>query len=195
FSSEDLPVDVVFLLDVSASMRPHVERIASAAHEALRVLRDQDRIAIMVFDRATRLRLPFRNSRDDVEREFESLLRQETFHGGTDITRGLLDAAKYIGREGRRNARRAIVILTDDQTERNRDVEGVSRALTNADTVLSALIAPDAMQHQRWPGPGSRGGGGWPGGGGGPLGGIILGPRGPYGRRGPGTGGPGGPGP
>src|SRR5262249_38022498 len=82
FSSEDLPVEVEFLLDVSASMRPHVERIASAAHEALRVLRDQDRIAIMVFDRATRLRLPFLNSRDDVEREFESLLRQETFHGG-----------------------------------------------------------------------------------------------------------------
>jgi hypothetical protein len=154
------------------------------------------------------VRLPFRNSRDDVERELESLINQENFNGGTDITRAIYDAAAYISREGRRDARRAIVILTDDQTERNRDVEGVSRALARADCVLSLLLAPDAMGSYypgagggrrsgggTWPG-GSTGGspgGTWPGGGstGGPLGGIILGRRGPYGGRGP--GGPGGP--
>ena len=196
FASENMPVDVLLLLDVSASMRPHVERIASASHEALRVLRDQDRIAIMVFDRATRVRLPFRNSRDDVEHELEALLNQEDFNGGTDITRALYDAANYISRNGRRDARRAIVILTDDQTERNRDVEGVSRALERADAVLSLLLAPDAMGTY-YPGAGGgrrNGGGTWPGGstGGtwpgssGPPGGIILGRRGPYGGRGPG---------
>src|SRR5579859_8270838 len=31
FASEKIPIDVVLLLDVSASMRPHIERIASAA--------------------------------------------------------------------------------------------------------------------------------------------------------------------
>jgi hypothetical protein len=151
----------------------------------------------MVFDRTTRVRLPFRNSLDDVERELESLINQEDFNGGTDITRALYDAANYISREGRRDARRAIVILTDDQTERNRDVEGVSRALARADCVLSLLLAPDAMGSY-YPGSGGRTGGGtwpggstgstWPGGGspGGPLGGIILGRRGPYGGRGPG---------
>jgi VWFA-related protein len=192
FASENMPVDVLLLLDVSASMRPHVERIAGAAHQALRVLGDNDRVAIMVFDRATRLRLPFRNNRSDVEREFESLLRQETFNGGTDITRAMFDAAQYIGREGRRDARRAIVILTDDQTERNRDDAGVGRALENADAVLSALIAPDAMAGRTRGGPyGGRQGGSWPGGGGGgtmgggPLGGIILGRGGPYGGRRP----------
>ena len=199
FVSENMPVDVLLLLDVSASMRPHVERIVSASHEALRVLRDNDRIAIMVFDRMTRVRLPFRNSRDDVERELESLINQENFNGGTDITRALYDAASYISREGRRDARRAIVVLTDDQTERNRDVEGVSRALARADAVLSLLLAPDAMgaYYPRTGGGGRNGGGNWPGGStggtwpgggstGGPLGGIILGRRGPYGGRGPG---------
>jgi VWFA-related protein len=195
FASENMPVDVLFLLDVSASMRPHVQRIADAAHQALRVLADQDRMAIMVFDRQTRLRMPFRASRRDVEREFEALLDHETFRGGTDITRGLLDAANYVGREGRRDARRAIVILTDDQTEFNRDEAAVSRALTRADAVLCALIAPDAMQYRSGlPGgggggiPQGGGGGSWPGSGptiGGPLGGIILGrPRPPYGGRG-----------
>jgi VWFA-related protein len=197
FASENMPVDVLLLLDVSASMRPHVERIVSASHEALRVLQGHDRIAIMVFDRTTRVRLPFRNSRDDVERELESLINQENFNGGTDITRALYDAASYISREGRRDARRAIVVLTDDQTERNRDVEGVSRALARADCVLSLLLAPDAMGSY-YPGTGGggrNGGSNWPGGStgstwpnggstGGPLGGIILGRRGPYGGRG-----------
>jgi len=207
FGTVSLPVDVVLLLDVSASMRPHVQRIVSAAHQALSVLGEQDRVAIMVFDRSSRVRLPFRSGQMDVERELESLINQETFDGGTDITRALLDATNYIAREGRTNARRAIVILTDDQTERNRDVEGVSRALTRADAVLSLLLAPDAMANGSmgrgrrggggggYPGggyPGGSGGGGWPGGGplGGPLGGIILGRRGgPYGGRGGGGGG------
>jgi len=196
FASEKIPIDVVLLLDVSASMRPHIQRIASAAHEAFRALRDEDRIAIMVFDRSTRLRLSFRKNHDDAARELESLLNQETFKGGTDITGGLLDAIDYVAREGRREARRAIIIVTDDQTGSNRDVEGVSRALTRADAVLSLLLAPDAMANHAGRGGGHGGGGGWPGGGGGlggPLGGIILGRSGgggPYGGRGPGgTGG------
>ncbi|MGE5647693.1 MAG: VWA domain-containing protein [Acidobacteriota bacterium] len=151
FASESMPVDVLLLLDVSASMRPHVELIASTAHEAFRVLSDRDRIGIMVFDRTTRLRLPFRSDKNEAEREFEALVEQESFRGGTDITRGMLDAAEYIGREGRRDARRAIVILTDDRTERYRDDERVGRALTNADTVMSALIAADAIRLRQRP--------------------------------------------
>ncbi len=88
FESENMPVDVILLLDVSASMRPHVERIFSASHQALNVLGDKDRVAIMVFDRATRLRLPFRNGRQDVEREMKSLVRQERFNGGRELPAG-----------------------------------------------------------------------------------------------------------
>lgn len=189
FATESMPVDVLLLLDVSVSMRPHIERIASAAHQALRVLGKGDRVAIMVFDRSTRLRLKFRDNREDVEQELESLLNDERFNGGTDITRGLLDAAHYIGREGRHDARRAIVIVTDDQTERSRNESAVSGALLKADAVLCALIAPDAMRYQTgWPGGTGREpqDGPLPGGPlGGPLGGIIFGRRGPYGGPGP----------
>ena len=41
---EDLPVDVLLLLDVSGSMGVHVQKVASAAHEALAVLGNQDRV-------------------------------------------------------------------------------------------------------------------------------------------------------
>ncbi len=200
FARENMPVDILLLFDVSRSMRPHVERVTSAADQALQVLGRDDRVAIMVFDRRTRIRMGFRGDRQAVRSGLDALLREEDFEGGTDITRALLDASAYIGREGRRDARRAIVILTDDQTERRRDVEGVSRALTDSDAVLSALLAPDMMRggmrrHDdgdvNYP-PDRRDRGTWPGrsggGLGGPLGGIILG-RG--GRRGP-MGGPGG---
>jgi VWFA-related protein len=146
FVAEKLPVDVILLLDVSRSMESQVQRVADAAHQALGALGDQDRIAIMVFDRATRLRLPFRDKRQDAERELKKVVDQETFEGGTDITRGLLDAAKYMSRNARRDARRAIVILTDDQTEFDRNDAVVLRALTRADAVLSSLIAPDALR-------------------------------------------------
>jgi VWFA-related protein len=151
FGSEDLPVDVLFLLDVSASMEPHVQRIAEASGQALKVLGKDDRMGIMVFDRSTRLLLPFSTNRDDVHQVFERLLQDEQFKGGTDITKAMVEAADYIRREGRRDARRAIVILTDDQTEMDRDDVAVMRALTRADTVLCALTAPDALHSGQAP--------------------------------------------
>ncbi len=189
FASEGMPVDVLFLLDVSASMRPHVQRIADASGQALTVLGKNDRMGIMVFDRSTRVRLAFNSSPQEVQKEFDRLLRQERFNGGTDITRAMFDAADYIRREGRREARRAIVILTDDRTEFDRDDAGVGRALERADALMCALIAPDAMPQQngRYPGGGGQPRGTWGSGGGigggGPLGGVILGPR----SRGPGS--------
>src|SRR5215831_13565847 len=78
FQSEKVPVDVVLLLDVSHSMEPHIRRVATASHQALRALGDQDRIATMVFDRSTRLRMPFRSSREDADRELESVLDRES---------------------------------------------------------------------------------------------------------------------
>jgi VWFA-related protein len=198
FASENMPVDVLFLLDVSASMRPHVQRIADASGQALTVLGKDDRMGIMVFDRSTRVRLSFNSSRQEVQRGFDRLLREERFNGGTDITRAMLDAADYIRREGRRDARRAIVILTDDQTEFNRDDQGVGRALARADAVMCALIAPDAGQYGGYPGGGGgqrRGTWGSGGGLGGGLPGVIFGPRGGGGMGGgryPGGGGMGG---
>ena len=177
FASEKMPIDILFLLDVSGSMRPHVERIARAAQSALDTLSEDDRLAIMVFDRQTRTRLPFTPIGDNVYRQFDLVLDRERFNGGTDITRGMLDAAAYMQRHARKDARRGIIILTDDQTEFGRDDEGVGQALIDADAVMSALLAPNAMRGYPPGGGGGyppsgrrRGGGGWGG-----LGTIVLG--------------------
>ncbi|MEP7364558.1 MAG: VWA domain-containing protein [Acidobacteriota bacterium] len=159
FASENVPVDILMLLDVSGSMRPHLEQVARASRRALQVLGKEDRVGVMVFDRATRVRQPFRANPDDAVHELDFLLRQETFDGGTDITRALLDAANYVELHARPDARRAIVIVTDDRTEFDRDEPRVNRALASADAVLSLLLAP-AID----PGYGRGGGGGMPGG-------------------------------
>jgi uncharacterized protein with von Willebrand factor type A (vWA) domain len=140
-----MPIDLLLLFDVSGSMQPHVNRIASAARRALHVLGDNDRVAIMVFDRTIRLRLPFRNSQQDIEEALKSIARQESYHGGTDITRALVVAASFIEVQARSAARHAIVILTDDQTDCGREDADVSYALKKADAVLSALIVPDEV--------------------------------------------------
>lgn len=180
FASEDMPVDVLFLLDVSGSMRPHVESLASAAQSAFRALTAQDRSGVMVFDRQTRIRAPFRQVTGDSYLDFERVLDRENFNGGTDITRAMYDAVRYVSRNARHDARRAIVILTDDRTEFQRDDRGVLTALAEADTVLSALIAPDAMGQFGGGFPGRRSGGGW--------GSIILGGGGRFPRGGPSIG-------
>lgn len=145
FAAEEMPLDVLFLVDVSVSMKPHVARIARASRSALDTLERGDRGAIMVFDRRSRLRLGWTDSLERVAGGLDAVVNEEPFNGGTDITRALLDAARYMQSSARRDARRAVVILTDDQTERDRNEQRVLRALEDADTVLSALIAPDAL--------------------------------------------------
>ncbi len=177
FATESMPIDVLLLLDVSGSMQPHIQRIADASESALRVLAPADRIAIMVFDTHTRVRLSIRSDHGGVSEELHSLIRSERFDGGTHITHALLDAAHYVQREGRPNARRAIVILTDDETQDAQDEPQVEQALDEANAVLSFLRAPydeQFVQGRRapsssgpWGGSGPIGGGGTWGGGGG----------------------------
>jgi VWFA-related protein len=190
FASENMPVDILLLLDVSGSMQPHVRRIASASTQALNVLADKDRVAIMVFDTSTRVRLPFRSSHSEVTGELNGVLRAEHFSRGTRITHALLDAANYLQREARPEARRAVVVLTDDQTQDDADEGRVGDALAKANAILSFLQAPYEPPTMGGGGGGGRrrgtwgSGGGWPGGGGGgwPGGGGIGFPgRGPGG--------------
>ncbi len=139
----------------------------------------------MVFDTHTRLRLPFRQDVNEVERKLDDVVQAEHFDGGTNINGALLDAAAYVEREGRSQTRHAIIIVTDDQALPCNQAR-VSAALDRADAVLMVLLAPPFVGpgQDPYPGRGRRPSGNppvaapWPGGRG-PLGGIILGRRGP----------------
>jgi hypothetical protein len=152
-------------------------------------------MAIMLFDTRTRLELTFRSDHGEISGRLHSILQSESFNGGTHITHALVAAASYLQKQGRPNARRAIVVLTDDETQDAQDEPRVEQALDEANAVLSFLRAPYAEDFVRGrggsggQGPWGRSGGGnvpW-GGGNGPWGGG--GGTGPgAGNRWPGTG-------
>ena len=118
FSYQQVPVDVLLLLDVSGSMRTQVERVTSASNRALRVLSNKDRVAIMVFTTRARVSMKFAEDRDEIESKLHQTVNNASFIGGTDINRALLDAAEYMLKEGRPDARHAIIIVTDDIAKR-----------------------------------------------------------------------------
>src|SRR3974377_1498139 len=80
FANVDIPVDVLLLLDVSASMGRHVQRIADAPQQALKVVDKSLRMGIMVFDRSTRIRMPFSGSRRELQRDLDRLMSEERFN-------------------------------------------------------------------------------------------------------------------
>lgn len=167
FATEQIPLDLVLLIDVSGSMRPHVERIAAGMRSALRALGPDDQVAVMAFDRQTRVHLDLEGDHDRVAGGMQALLEQEGFNSGTAITRALKQAAQWLEAEARPDSRRAVVILTDDESGDRRDDDGVLSALDRPGAALSVLMAPPSDR-------GGRGGGGigWPAG---RRGGVILG--------------------
>src|SRR3954452_17469305 len=48
-ASEQQPLDLILLFDISASMRPRIQRVAQAARQAAALLRKGDWVAIMCF--------------------------------------------------------------------------------------------------------------------------------------------------
>jgi VWFA-related protein len=141
FESDKAPMDVLFLLDVSGRMKPHIEQLAEMAEQAMRALTEQDRMGIMVFDVNSRPYLPLTGDRGEITQGLKRILTSEHFVGGARVTSSMIAAAAYLQRHARPEARRAIVILTDNATQDSEDELRVERALQRADALLSFLFA------------------------------------------------------
>lgn len=137
-SSEDQPLDLILLFDVSASMRPNIQKVAEAARHAAAQLRKGDRVAIMCFNLTITVSTPFVEDMDAVASGVEGVLRLR-FGGGTAI-RGAVNAAarRFIG-EAKSGRRRAILVITDDVGMPANEMT-VVRNLWEADAAVSALI-------------------------------------------------------
>jgi VWFA-related protein len=145
---QEEPLDVILLLDTSASMRPVIERVADAARTALAELREGDRVAVMAFDRDPELAADFTSDFESVERVIRERVLTRQFPMSTQIQEAADAAARHFLR-GRAEAvarraeepgrrRRAVLIVTD-----NLGVGRESQALDNlweADAVLSGVI-------------------------------------------------------
>jgi Ca-activated chloride channel homolog len=147
FAAEDQPLDLILLFDISGSMRLVVEKVASAAHEALRELQPGDRVSIMVFNTRSRVVQPFTEDLAEVERAMQQDVLGLQFGGGTKIQQAVDDAALRFMGEPKSQRRRAVLAITDNIGLRTRREQTIVRDFWEADALLSGLIiANKAME-------------------------------------------------
>jgi VWFA-related protein len=140
FSQDVEPLDLILLFDISGSMRPNLQKVAASSRAALAELRPGDRIAIMTFNRNSRIVAPFTDNLSAVVRTINEDVLGGRFGGGTSLLAGVDDAAEYFLREPRTERRRAVLILTDNYGQRSRRGSTVVHHLWEADALLSGLI-------------------------------------------------------
>ena len=134
------PLSLALLLDVSGSMRTHVEAIRGVALESLRFLRGGDTVAVLVFGKRTKIRLPLTTDRSRVEKEIKEGLNDEEVGAETAINDAIITASEYLAKQAPAS-RRAILILTDNlgMNIRNPD-EKVIHRLAEDTCVLNAIV-------------------------------------------------------
>ena len=140
FSQDVEPLDLILLFDISGSMRPKIEKVASSSRKALAELRVGDRVAVMTFHGSSTLVAPFTDDLSAVARTINNDVVGGRFGGGTRLLAGVDDAADYFLREPRTERRRAVLILTDNYGQRSRRASTVVHHLWEADALLSGLI-------------------------------------------------------
>jgi VWFA-related protein len=142
FGRETEALSLVLLLDVSGSMRRHLNDMAATARAALRALRDQDRVAIMIFAREAAVREDFSGDHERTARLLADMVRDERVGSATELNRAVVAAAAHVREKAVGAGRRGILIVTDNRglNFQAPDEEAVG-ALWGADAVLNAIVA------------------------------------------------------
>ena len=134
FSSEDTPVSIGIIMDVSGSMVNKLERAREAVHQFCEASNPQDEFFMITFSDAPRLAADF----TDRPEEIENALLAVQPKGRTS----LLDAI-YMGIRRMKNARysrRALLIVSDGGDNHSRYSErDVKNAVREADIMIYAV--------------------------------------------------------
>lgn len=139
FGADDQPLDVMLLIDISGSMVPIEQKVKSVAADAMASLLASDRVGIAVFSHRARLVIAPSSDRKKVD----TAVRQISWVGtGTELNGTVLNTAKYLGNHARMEARRAVIILTDNKGYRSMPDEWVRDGLWESNVVMNALLFP-----------------------------------------------------
>jgi len=146
FGRESEPLSVLLLLDVSGSMRQHVQAMARASRKAMSALRDGDNVALMIFSREAEVLRPFSDDLEQISRTLDTVVRRRGLGSGTSMNASIIEAADYLRTElNGRSGRRAILVLTDNKGWNYESPDRqVVEALWSADTVLNVIVVGGA---------------------------------------------------
>jgi Ca-activated chloride channel homolog len=134
FSSEDVPISIGVILDLSGSMADKLGKAKQAAVEFFKTANPQDEFFLVGFNERARLLNPFTHN---VE-ELENSMLLASAKGRT----ALLDAI-YLGlsqMRGAQNSKRALLVISDGGDNNSRyNEKDIKRLVREADTQLYAI--------------------------------------------------------
>lgn len=114
FSQDRLPLSILLLLDMSASVRPVLQEIRNGALQSLEHLRPEDEIALMTFADQTRLLQEFTRDRKKIVDQIGKTLETSFVGVGTSIHTALNAAVLHMDKATDRLSRRVIIVVTDN---------------------------------------------------------------------------------
>src|ERR1700726_652566 len=143
FSAEDVPISIGVIFDFSGSMANKVGKAREAAVQFFKTANPQDEFFLVSFNERAELTSSFTNSIEDLQ----SRMMMTVPKGRT----ALLDAI-YLGlsqMRGARNAKRALLILSDGGDNHSRYSENdIKRLVKEADTQLYAVGIFDPLGYR-----------------------------------------------
>src|SRR5437016_6066649 len=143
FSSEDVPISIGVVFDVSGSMGNKIGKAREAAVQFFKTANTADEFFLVSFNERAELTSEFTNSVEDLQ----SRMALTATKGRT----ALLDAI-YLGlsqMRGARNAKRALLIISDGGDNHSRYIENdIKRLVKEADTQLYAIGIFDPLGYR-----------------------------------------------
>ena len=139
FGSDDQELDVILLIDTSQSTTEIQGSIKTSAGKAMAHLLPHDRVGVVIFADEARLAVPTTEDRAAVKQALENL---PPGRGGTELNATVLSAARYLAKHARSEARRAIVMMSDNHGYLNVEDQAVREALWETNTVFNLLLFP-----------------------------------------------------
>jgi VWFA-related protein len=148
FSQDKLPLSILLLLDLSASVKPVIEEIRNGALQALRQLRPEDEVAVMTFADKTELLHEFTRDRQAVIAQVSRVLEKRFVGVGTALHTALYEAALQMDRAANPLSRRVIVAVTDNIATMHRftnpTIAEVNERLLDRNSVVCGLVVGGA---------------------------------------------------
>ncbi|HUQ31131.1 MAG TPA: VWA domain-containing protein [Pyrinomonadaceae bacterium] len=131
---EQVPLEIVLLLDVSGSVNARFDFEKEAAARFIKqVLKPEDRATIFSIDQNPRLE----QARDTAERAAAKLLSLPSSRGATAFYDTVLEATKYLSQNTPAQHRRVVVVISDGEdnfSNRTREIElATYRAMKSTD--------------------------------------------------------------
>jgi VWFA-related protein len=112
-SRDEMPLSVVFLFDLTDSVRPVLKPLARGALEALQHLKPEDEVAVMVYAASAQLLQGFTRNRALAMAAIEKASRMKSKEAAF-FNEGIFQAARETGNAPDAQSRRVIIWLTDN---------------------------------------------------------------------------------